>query len=604
MRNYQFPMEATMYATRAPKTDKEGNVDPSDLQARNSLRNILVAQAAGASTNALLDQFEPQQRKRDEEKDFGDRFRDVTRAVVNTAVPVFQAAQMFGSLRNPAASTAEKVDATANAVQAVAGLLEGGGGVNTQKQDLGGPQPAGPADNAYTQASEQELQRRGAEDYVQKSLFQQQMGQSPTPVTGNQDSLINRMRQAEEDTKLARSERMPGVMRDLNKQVDDDMAQRLAGLEREAAQYPKTTEIDYKAQGMQAGFDYLYDKKSDIQELKPSSSGQPVIETVTVSTNPLLRREPASSFAEEFGDPTGRRESSAEREKRTAQSLGEFYANIPADPKTGERNIGSFLVDYNEARGAVEPRNTGELLSDQLKGETAFNQQQSREPFVQEQAADALNTLDEQGPEVPQMKAEAQKEDFMREALGRLGEAQAETQRQLMEMKNQTVVPTADRVPDYVKSDFLVPAPSKTVSSTGESLKRAGLSMGGAPEEFGGDGLNVELPGLNKRVPVDSPAALAAFKTAGVTGEEASDYWMGKLKSSGALESAGSFSSVPDKPVVKKTTIIEEVETPQQSTKPMDVAEKLRRIQTSGRPNARQEAQDFLASIKEQMSNG
>ena len=100
-----------------------------------------------------------------------------------------------------------------------------------------------------------------------------------------------------------------------------------------------------------------------------------------------------------------------------------------------------------------------------------------------------------------------------------------------MEMKNQTVVPTADRVPDYVKSDFLVPdkrsvpEPSKTVAA-------------------------------------------------------------------------------PETPVVKKTTIIEEVETPQQSMKPMDVAEKLRRIQTSGRPNARQEAQDFLASIKEQMTNG
>jgi hypothetical protein len=603
MRNYQFPMEATMYATRAPKTDKEGNVDPSDLQARNSLRNILVAQAAGATTNAILDQFEPQQRKRDEEKDFGDRFRDVTRAVVNTAVPLISAAQMFGSLRNPSASTAEKVDATANTVQALAGLLEGGGGVNTQKQDLGGPQPAGPADNAYTQASEQELQRRGAEDYVQKSLFQQQIGQSPTPVTGNQDSLINRMRQAEEDTKLARSERMPGVMRDLNKQVDDDMAQRLAGLQREAAQYPKTTEIDYKAQGMQAGFDYLYDKKSDIQELKPSSSGQPVIETVTVSTNPLLRREPASSFAEEFGDPTGRRESSAEREKRTTQSLGEFYANIPADPKTGERNIDSFLVDYNEVRGAVEPRNTGELLSDQLKGETAFNQQQSREPFVQEQAADALNTLDEQGPEVPQMKAEAQKEDFMREALGRLGEAQAETQRQLMEMKNQTVVPTADRVPDYVKSDFLVPAPSKTLSSIGERLRKAELSIGGAPEEFGGDGFDVELPGSYRRYSVDSPAALAAFERAGVTRQEATDYWMDKMKSSGILESVRTLQE-EDKPAIKKTTIIEEVQPSQQSTKPMDVAEKLRRIQTSGRPNARQEAQDFLASIKEQMSNG
>ena len=90
----------------------------------------------------------------------------------------------------------------------MANLLQGSGGVNTQKQDLGGPQPAGPADNVYTQASEQELQRRGAEDYVQKTLFQQDMGQSQEPLTTNQDSLINRQRRAIEDTKLARSGRI------------------------------------------------------------------------------------------------------------------------------------------------------------------------------------------------------------------------------------------------------------------------------------------------------------------------------------------------------------------------------------------------------------
>lgn len=524
-------MEATMYATRAPKTDKEGNVDPSDLQSRNAMRNILLAQAGGNIANSILDQYEPQQKKRPEEKDFGDRFREVTRNVINVAVPVISAAQMFGSLRNPSASTAEKVDATANAVQSVAGLLEGGGGVNTQKQDLGGPQEPGPSDNAYTQGIEQDLQSRGAQDFVQKSLFQQDMGQSPTPITGNQDSLTNRMRQAEEDTKLARSERMPGVMRDLNKQVDDDKAQRLAGLQREAAQYPKTTEIDYQAQGIQAGKDYLAQQQP---KEAPKTQVQTVANTSTVSTNPLLRREPASSFAEEFGDLPGRRESSAEREARTSKSLGEFYANIPADPETGERNIDSFLVKYNEDRGAVEPRNSGELLSDQMKGETAFNQQQFRESFVQEQAADAINTLDEQGPEVPQMKAEAQKDDYLMQALGRLGEAQAETQRQLSEMKNQTVVPTPGMVPDFVKSDFLVP----DKRSTPEPSKA--------------------VPSVEREAPA---------------------------------------------PQIKKTTIIEEVETPQQSMRPMDVAEKLRRIQTSGRPDARQEAQDFLASIKGQMNN-
>jgi hypothetical protein len=37
---------------------------------------------------------------------------------------------------------------------------------------------------------------------------------------------------------------------------------------------------------------------------------------------------------------------------------------------------------------------------------------------------------------------------------------------------------------------------------------------------------------------------------------------------------------------------------------PLEASEKLRRIQTSGRPTARQEAQDFLQSIKGQMING
>ena len=592
MKSYQFPMEATMYATKAPRTDAQGNPDPSDVQARAALRNILVAQAAGATTNALLDQFEPAQRKRDEEKDFGDRFRDVTRAVVNTAVPLVSVAQMFGSLRNPAASAYEKTSAATEAAGAVTNLLQGSGGVNTQKQDLGGPQPAGPADNAYTQASEQELQRRGAEDYVQKSLFPQDMGQSQQPLTGNQDSLINRQRRAIEDTRLARSERMPGVMRDLNQQVDADMAERLAGLQREAAQYPKTTEIDYKQQGLEAGRQYLENQAAQVVKAPVVSTpkGTSYTGLTTTSTNPLLSREPASSFAEEYGLSSTEKMERAARKAEDAESLADFYASIPADPETGERKIDSFLVNYNEGRGAVEPRNSGELLADQLKGQTAFNQQESREPFIQEQAAEAINALDEQGPgftsgsiadiftqgarelaqsdarlyrnvgerlgkmkqnlsefategetatptqsqkQLSAAKAEAQKDDYLKEALSYLGKAQADTQRQLMEMKNQTVVPTADTNPEYVMSDFLVPAPKA------------------------------------RAVPEPSKTVTA-----------------------------------PEQPVVKKTTIIEEVETPQQSMKPMDVAERLRRIQTSGRPNARQEAQDFLASIKGQMTNG
>jgi prephenate dehydrogenase len=57
--------------------------------------------------------------------------------------------------------------------------------------------------------------------------------------------------------------------------------------------------------------------------------------------------------------------------------------------------------------------------------------------------------------------------------------------------------------------------------------------------------------------------------------------------------------------VPKTTTIIEETApAPQAKMSPMEASEKLRRIQTSGRPTARQEAQDFLAQIKGSMING
>ena len=534
-----------MFASRQP-------ADAADAFARGKIGNIIAAQAVGFAANSLLDAFEPSQKKRDEEKDFGDKFREGLRTATNIALPLYTNYELLRGMPSGKAPAPQK-----EAAKEAGGAITTTGGKAatatppttptapapyTARQDLGGMQARRPGDNEFTSRATQLEMNLGAANAVDSAVNQQVMpgaygGETQLGIPGlggGEKSLMQRQREQEEFVKAARSERMPGVMQNLNEQIDAEMAQRLSGLQKEAAAYPKTTEVDYRAQGLEAGRQYLADQAAQVakEPVVSEPKGPAYTGLTTTSTNPLLSREPASSFAEEFGDPAGRM-TSAQSQARRDKSLGEFYANIPADTETGERNISSFLQGFNEGRGAVEPRNSGELLSDQLEGQTSFNQQESRGPFIREQAVEAIETIDEQGPDRAQAKAMGQKEDFMFEMLGRLGEAQADTQRQLREMKNQTVVPTVDTNPEYVKSDFLVPAP--------------------------------------KTRPTPEPSKTVA---------------------------------APEAPVVKKTTIIEEVETPQQSMKPMDVAEKLRRIQTSGRPNARQEAQDFLSSIKEQMTNG
>ena len=605
MRQYQPSMEAMMYASRAPKRDAEGNVDPAEVHSRNTLRNVLLAQGVGYGVNSVLDAMEPKVAKREEEKDFGDRLRETARTVANVAIPAYTAYQMF----RPENAAATVVDTVAQGLQNMGG---GGPNVNTQKQDLGGPQAPGPGDNAYTSEAIQTELQMGDMSAVEKAVGQRNVEGGSYLLKG---SMIDRQRQSEQDVKLARAERMPGVMRDLNKQVDADMDQRLAGLQKEASQYPKRTELqdeDYRRMGEKAAEDFLAKQAGAAAKPQLAEPGTPAVSYTT--SNPLVNREPASSFAEEFGDTPGRRESSAERAQRTSKSLGDFYASIPADPETGERNV-NFAMRYNEDRGATEPktvvvqetpRNSGQLLEGQLQGQTSYDQQEAREPFVRAQSLEAATSIDEQGPDVPQMKAAMQKEDFMAEMLGQLGKAQADTQRQLMEMKNERSVPTADSAPEYVMSDFLVPArktapaPSKTVPSVGDRLKAAGIGMQGMPVEYDGDGIGINVQGkggsgFKSFDSLDDMGAKAALENAGVSAAEASDYWTGQLKSQGMIE---------DVQPQRKVTIIEETAPRQESTRPTDVAERLRRIQTSGRPNARQEAQDFLNSIKSQMTDG
>ena len=529
---------------------------------RNMMRNILLGQGAGIVANSFLDMFEPQTRKKEEDRDAGDKTRDFLRNMVNTGVAANYAYQTFRMLQPDSAQTQGSADSGSeqkylppgrsygtggssggpnNTPPPTSPTSPGAGGVNLAKQDLGGASGDGPADNAFGQAVMRQSQMLGAEAAVEAAANQPAMPGAFQRLDENTlvrnaetgtGSLMERQKQAEDFTRSARSERMPGVMRDLNQQVDADMAQRLAGLEKEAAAYPKQQERDYKAEGIAAG--NQFNAMRNQGEVGPQNDDPtpPVAYTSTpavVSSNPLLRREPASSFAEEFGRKEGKisREESA---KLKDESLGKFYGNMPADPETGER-LSAFLQGYQEGRGAVQPRSHGALLSDQLEGQTSFDQQQSRVGFVQEAQADALNTMDDQGPDRPATRAMGQKEDYMMEMLGRLGQQQQEMQAQLKEMKGSTFVPTADNAGEYVKSDFLVPA-------------------------------RKDAPEPSQPAPV--------------------------------TEAAPSPS--------RRVTIIEETTPEIKSFDPLNVSEQLRRIQTSGRPNARQEAQDFLANVRSKMN--
>ena len=482
MKNYTPPMEATMFAMR----NQEGG--------RDMVRNLLIGQAVNQIGNMALDMFEPSQRKQEEEKDFGDKTRDLTRNLLNLGTSGYTAYQLGKGY----------------------GVFGGGQAPDAPPTGAQQAQPYGylPSTEGTTHGAAQ-----GAP--------------SPAP----EPTMTERMRRGEELTRQARSERMPGVrMGNLNEMVDEDMMNRLKGLEAEAAAYPKpsTEPSDYE-KGIAAGMEAMAMRQVD--EGRPLAQAPavpaaatpqtPAFRSPEASANPLLRQEP-KDFNETFGQRRDTGSSSQEREAERNELLGKFYGNLPTDPNTGERDL-SFATSFLARKGSIAPetvavidpevdmpRRSGDLLAGQLQGETAFDQQQNRRGFVQDQQMDAINTADEQGPG---FKSQPSADQILQSTL-------SSTMSQLANREAPSFAPSPEMVPNYVREEFREkPAPSKTVSSV--------------------------------------------------------------------------------EPVVKTTTIIEETApAPQAKMSPMEASEKLRRIQTSGRPTARQEAQDFLAQIKGSMING
>ena len=716
MRSYPgLSSEAMLYAARG---NKEKGPD--------IVRNILIGQAVNSVGNAVLDFFEPAQRKKQEEKDFGDKTRDAARGLLNLGTGVNQAlllARGLGVMDNQPKGAAKGETQNFNE-KTPASPPPRPGASETAPSMTEGYAPVGkmPNEPALTERT-----RQGEAAELTANLMQ---GFSPYGLLkGSEPTMTERTRRGEELVKAARAERMPGlVVTDLSAMVDDDTMNRLRGLEREAASYPKKKEepSDYE-KGVAAGMEAMAmrnlqsqapSQTIDVNFTEPERRSTPYVAPET-SSNPLLSREPMG-FNETFGVKGGVPMARDKRKEEDAESLANFYANLPTNPETGEREVGNFATNYLVSKGAVAPetvmvvdpevdtpRNSGGLLQGQLRGETLYNQQENREPFVQDQQMDAINSGDEQGPgftsgsladmfkqqaqamaqsdarlyrnvgerignmrqilsgaeegvvepepqklssqlrgqlgslgeslgkltrtvddklqreenslaqrqqELRQDAAQDQMKNFMSKMLEENTASNERIQKQVAARETPSFVPTPDMVGNYVKPEFRAGSEQPSVR---ERLRTAGIEMQGAPAEFDGDGIGMrveargEIPGREFES-LNDIGAQSALQKAGVSAQEASDYWIGKLKSEGLLGDAEPAPSrvAPSKtlsaePTVKKTTIIEEtVPAAQTRMSPVEASEKLRRIQTSGRPNARQEAQDFLQSIKGQMING
>jgi hypothetical protein len=625
MRYQQPSMEGTLFAMR----NAEGG--------RGMVRNILIGQAANSVGNMLLDAFEPEQRKRDEEKDLGDRFRDFTRTALNIGTGANYAYQMARGY----------------------GLFDKQpkGAVQGENQNFNEQPPASPPPRpgAAEQAPSQ------VEGYAPYGLLKgsERMVEGYAPyglLKGSEPTMTERTRQGEELVKAARAERMPGLVvtdlsamvdddmmnrlrgvqnvvvsdlgpanddmmnqsrgvkrggvTDLSAMVDDDMMNRLKGLEREAASYPKRTEepSDYE-KGVAAGMEAMA-----MRNLQSQAPSQTIDVTFTEperrstayvapkrSSNPLLSREPMG-FNETYGVKGGVPMARDARKEEDAESLANFYANLPTNPETGERDLGNFASKYLVSKGSIDPdtvmvvdpevdqpRTSGGLLQGQLRGETLYNQQKNREPFVQDQQMDAIYSGDEQGPG---FTSGSLADMFLQQAQA-LAQSDARLYRNVGERISnmKRILSGAEEVPEQKYTQAL-----QNTSAQGAAQEQMQNFMAQMLDDNEASNKRIQEQVAARETPRFAPSP-----------EMVPNYVRPEFRAVSEQPPARVAPSMTlsEEPTVKKTTIIEEtVPAAQQRMSPLEASERLRRIQTSGRPTARQEAQDFLQSIRGQMING
>jgi len=552
-------------------------------QQKNALRNIVGAQLVGMAANELL-KAPP---KKEEEKDFGDRTRDFLRGAVNTVVPVYQMSQLYGGTFTPEAQQAPQAAQQAQrrptgAQRVTTGRGEAAAEAPTveyaQIQDLGQQSP-------YSQPQQPGAQGRAPTmlgGYAPFGLLKGSTPDTPTQTT-------ERLKQQEEIVRTARAERPSGVVvTDLARKIAEDEQRKLRGLEEEARQYPGAQQQAPRVSATQNPLLQDVFRGTTTREIFSTgkAAGMPVEEP------PMTRQEMAQE----------RREDRAQRlrQAQTAQ-LGEELAQIPADPTTGERPITSpelkgFLGQYMEEQQYTPPRNTGELLSDQLEGQTAFQQHEANLPNVVDQNLEAIDASDEQGPgatsgsigEMFKQQAQALAQSDAR-LYRSVGERLGKMKQLLSEVQGEEAIPTQSG------KQLSAAEPSQAALPKAEKSQRA-LEQKNAYLSDMMSRLSSVQEDTQRQLREMSPAS-----TQVPTSESVPEYVKSEFRAPEPSQPA------PEPQTTRKVTIIEESPAPatqQQPMAPMEVAERLRRIQTSGRPTARQEAQDFLAQIRSQMSNG
>ena len=87
-------------------------------------------------------------------------------------------------------------------------------------------------------------------------------------------------------------------------------------------------------------------------------------------------------------------------------------------------------------------------------------------------------------------------------------------------------------------SSFTSPAKDVPAPSVRDRLSKGGMSMRGVPEEYGGVGVGITYEGKAgmRDFDLNDPFAVEQLKKAGVTQQEASDYWMNSLRKQGMLD--------------------------------------------------------------------
>jgi hypothetical protein len=286
----------------------------------------------------------------------------------------------------------------------------------------------------------------------------------------------------------------------------------------------------------------------------PETGGYQVSDPWTagdIASRSFRQQEPSQ---ETYITPSRRQEVYAQVASKPESKLPRVYR-----PKGGLEDI---VSDPEQANVLITDPSTGEIYmrgqspsgfaerylreSGYQEANTLVDQQTSKVLLNSDQAVNAVNSAEDQQTGRVKMAFQRNEdenlaaiefaEDQVDAQLARMAQAAPETAGSIE--VDAAINQVAAQRPDGMPLDQVEKlATTKTV---GQRLASVGASMSGVPETWeGGTGIGLNLESLGfQDVPFSSPAAQRALERAGVTEQEAVNYWLGKLSSNPAAPRA------------------------------------------------------------------